>query len=363
MILGTIIIVRFHGLSVDSRELFNSTIARENTRYVPLFPRDLTLGMDSVPVRTDEIFRDGTYDAELSAKCVLALQDYLGSDCTVGCIFTYGLESFGGLTKFPEKGIPYVSGYCFADPENLYRYDPSQILDGYLYKGMRRSCEIVRERRGDLAMAVNVPGPMTMAGFARGLETLMMDLAINPELSDRILAFSADAIEHEMLGMAEGIADSVFYASASDNPDMIGLDDFTNRTLPAIKRLTESAHRAGLTAIFHPHGVFSTEDRESILEGSVATGIDGFQFSEGNEPEYIGEGCRGRCCVLGGVDAFSTLLLGPDKRIVRDTMRFIDTFADDPFVMMCSCSVNRGLSLPNLKVMADTVHAYNGGSQ
>ena len=346
---------------MKSRELFNSTVARENTRYVPLFPRDLTLGLDAIPVRTDEVFGRGRYDSELSAKCVLALQEMLGNDCTVGCIFTYGLEAFGGLTKFPENGIPYVSGYCFDDPENLDRYDPSQILDGYLFKGMRRSCEIVRERRDDLAMAVNVPGPMTMAGFARGLETLMMDLALNPDLSDRILDFSESAIRHEMLGMSEDIADTVFFASASDNPDMIGIDDFKGRTLPAVRRLTDKVHQAGMTAIFHPHGVFSTDDRKDVLDASVDTGIDGFQFSEGNEAEYIGEWCRGRCCVLGGVDAFSTLLLGPDERIRRDTMRFIDAFADDPFIMTCSCSINRGLSLNNIGVMADTVHAYNGG--
>ena len=348
---------------MDGRELFTATLRGENRSYVPLFPRDLTLGMDAVPVRTDEVFGPGTYDAELSARCVLALQDMLKSDCTVGCISTYGLEAFGGVTKFPENGIPYVSGYALADPEAIDRLEPSQILDGYLFKGMRRSCEIVRERRRDLAMAVNVPGPMTMAGFARGLETLMMDLSLNPDLSDRILAFSSEAIEHEMLGLSDGTADAVFFASASDNPDMIGKEEFISRTLPPVKRMTGIAKEQGLLTVFHPHGVFSTDDRRDVLDASLRTGVDGFQFSEGNVPEHIGEGCRGRCCILGGVDAYSTLLLGPDKRIVRDTMHFIESFRDDPYIMTCSCSLNRGLPLSNLRVMADALHSYNGGLQ
>ena len=339
--------------------IFISTVKREQTGYVPFFPRDLTLGMDVPPVRTDSIFHDGSYDSELSAKCVLALQDYLKSDCTVGCIFTYGLEAFGGITKFPEKGIPYVSGYAFEEPENIDRYEPSQILDGYLYKGMRRSCEIVRGKLTDIAMAINVPGPMTMAGFARGLETLMMDLALNKDLSDRIMRFSVDAIRYEMLGMADGIADCVFYASASDNPDMIG-DDFLDRSIPGIRELTEYAHKEGLPAIFHPHGVFSTEDREDMLKASIDTGVDCFQFSEGNEGIAVADVCRGKCSVAGGVNAYSTLLLGPEKRIVRDTNRFIEDMKDEPYIMMCSCSVNRGLPLNNLKIMADTIHEYNG---
>ena len=346
---------------MDSREQFTATLHGENRLYVPLFPRDLTLGLDAIPVRTDEVFGAGTYDSDLSARCVLALQDMLRSDCTVGCISTYGLEAFGGLTKFPENGIPYVSGYAFADAEEIDRHEPSEILDGYLFKGMRKSCEIVREKRRDLALTVNVPGPMTMAGFARGLETLMMDLALNPELSDKIVSFSAEASELEMMGLSDGIADAAFFASASDNPDMIGKKDFKSRTLTNIKKMASRAKDEGLLTIFHPHGVFSTDDRRDILDASLRTGVDGFQFSEGNVPEHIGEGCRGKCCILGGVDAYSTLLLGPDKRIVRDTMRFIDSFKDDPYIMTCSCSLNRGLPLDNLRIMADTLHTYNGG--
>ena len=345
---------------MTSKDLFISTVECGQKGYVPLFPRDLTLGMDVIPVRTDSIFRRDSYDSELSARCVLALQDYLKSDCTVGCIFTYGLEAFGGLTKFPENGIPYVSGYAFADPENIDRYEPSQILDGYLFKGMRRSCEIVREKIPDMALAVNVPGPVTMAGFARGLETLMMDFALEKGLSDRILRFSVDAIRHEMLGMAEGIADCVFLASASDNPDMIG-EDFMTRSIPGVKELTGHARKEGLPMIFHPHGIFSTEDRIEMLEASIGTGIDCFQFSEGNMGMPIAEACRGSCSVAGGVNAYSSLLLGPDKRIIRDTNRFIDEMVDEPYIMTCSCSVNRGLPLSNIKIMADTLHQRNGG--
>ena len=343
---------------MTGKELFVSTVRREQSSRVPLFPRDLTLGMDMLPVRTDSIFRKDSYDSELSAKCVLALRDYLKSDCTVGCIFTYGLEAFGGLTKFPENGIPYVSGYAFADPENIDRYKPSQILDGYLFKGMRSSCEIIRQSLPDTALAVNIPGPMTMAGFARGLETLMMDLALEKDLSDKILRFAVDASKHEMLGMADGIADCAFFASASDNPDMIG-DDYTARSVPGVKELAGCAHKEGLLTLFHPHGIFSTEDRQDMLNASIDTGVDCFQFSEGNIGTPIAEACRGRCSVAGGVNAYSSLLLGPDKRIIRDTNRFIDEMKDEPYIMTCSCSVNRGLPLGNIKIMADTVHDYN----
>ena len=344
---------------MTSRELFVDTLRLEQTRFVPLMLRDLTLALDVLNVPTDKVFGN-EYDSKLSADCVLALQKMMGSDVTMGCIFSYGLEAFGGVTKYPADGIPYVSGNPLADPEKVDVLDPSMIVAD-LCKGMRRSSEIVRERRPDLGLCINVPGPMTMAGFARGVETFMMDLLTDPGLSEKIVRFSTDAISHEMKYMCQDIADAVFFASATDNPDMIGDDEYLAHSVPCLRRLSNEAHEEGYLSIYHPHGVFSTDDRLDLLDESIRTGIDGFQFSEGNEPSGITESTDGRCAVLGGVNAYSTLLLGPDKRIIRDTNRFLNDLADHNYIMTCSCSVNRGLSLNNLKVMSDTLHEFNEG--
>lgn len=344
---------------MTSRELFVDTLRLEQTQYVPLMLRDLTLGLDVLKVPTDVVFGD-VYDSKVSADCVLALCDMMGSDVTMGCIFSYGLEAFGGVTKYSGDGIPYVSGHPLEDIERLDSLDPSMIVSD-LCKGMRGSCEIVRERRPDLGLCINVPGPMTMAGFSRGVETFMMDLLVEPDVAERIIAFSVEAISHEMRYMSCDIADAVFLASATDNPDMIGDEAYLEHCIPNIRRLTEEIHTDGHMSIYHPHGVFSTEDRQGLLEASIGTGIDGFQFAEGNEPSGILDSTKGRCSIMGGVNAYSTLLLGPDKRIVRDTNRFLEELSDHNYVMTCSCSVNRGLSLNNLRVMSDTLHVFNEG--
>ena len=326
---------------MTSRELFVQTLKMEQDSYVPFFPRDLTLGMDCLDVPTDAVFGNG-YDPKLSAECVLALQNILGNDATVGCIAGYSLEAFGGVMKYSERGIPYASGYPFADIDKIDGYQPSDITKGFV-SGMRGSSEIVRDKRPDLALVTNVPGPVTMSGFARGLETLMMDLIMNADVADRILAFCTDAIEEEMTFLSKDISDAVFLASASDNPDMIGEEGYRKYTLKNVKRLSDRIHSNGSLSIFHPHGVFSTEDRHQLLSESIGTGVDGL------------------CTILGGVTAYTTLLLGPEKRIIRDTDRFLSCFEDTNYIMTCSCSINRGQPLDYLKVMADRIHQYNGG--
>ena len=344
---------------MTSKELFVETLRLERNDRIPLMLRDLTLGLDAANVPTDAVFGN-TYDPELSAKSVLALQGMMGHDVTMGCISTYSLEAFGGITKYPSDGIPYVSRYPLAELEVLDSLVPEQI-ESDLLRGMRCSCEIVKERRPDLGLCVNVPGPMTMAGFFRGVEALMMDTIENPDVAESIVEFSVDVISHEMRFLYDGIAEAVFLASATDNPDMIGDDQYLALSIDGVRRLTAEAHDDGILSIFHPHGVFSTDDRVDVLRASIDTGIDGFQFSEGNEPLGVLESCDGRCAIMGGVNAYSTLLLGPEKRIVRDTNRFLDDLADHHYIMTCSCSVNRGLPLENLKAMADTLHAFNEG--
>lgn len=344
---------------MTSKELFMETLRMEQDDYVPFFPRDLTLGMDVLGVDTDSVFGNG-YDPVLSAECILALQEFLGSDATVGCIASYSLEAFGGVMKYSEKGIPYASGYPFEDIDRMELYQPSEIKKG-IVSGMRSASEIVRRKRPDLALVTNIPGPVTISGFARGLETLMMDLLVNRDIANRIIGFCTEVLEEEADFLSEGISDAVFLASASDNPDMIGDDGYREYSLRNIRTISDRIHSNGLMSIYHPHGIFSTDDRQDILLESVRTGIDGFQFAEGNEPEGILEICKDRCTVLGGVTAFTTLLLGPEKRIIRDTDRYLSAMEGTSYIMTCSCSMNRGQPLDNLKIMTDHIHEYNRG--
>ena len=344
---------------MTSKELFTETLRMEQDNYVPFFPRDLTLGMDVLGVSTDSVFGNG-YDPKLSADCVLALQDLLQSDATVGCIAGYSLEAFGGVMKYSEKGVPYASGYPFEDIERIDLYQPSDIRNG-IVSGMRSASEIVKDRRPDLALVTNIPGPVTISGFARGLETLMMDLIMNRDVADRIVGFCTDVLIEETDFLSEGISDAVFLASASDNPDMIGEDGYRDYSLKNVRIISDRIHSNGLLSIYHPHGVFSTDDRHEVLRESVMTGVDGFQFAESNEPEGILEVCKGKCTVLGGVTAFTTLLLGPEKRIIRDTDRYLSAMEGTSYIMTCSCSLNRGQPLDNLRIMADHLHEYNRG--
>jgi Uroporphyrinogen-III decarboxylase len=341
---------------MNQKENLLSAVRCKGSEYTPVFLRDLTLGLDASGMRTTDVF-SRQYDPKASAESVLALQRMIGHDAVVGCIHTYSLEAFGGITKYPEFGIPYLSVPPFADISRMDNYVPADIDDALL-EGMYRSYRIIKERAPELAVVMNVGGPVNTAGNLRGIEQFLMDTYTERELADEIMKFSYGVMETIIDKLHEG-SDAVFLASASDNPDMFGPEGFERFSLPCIRKNVKHSHSLGLPVIFHPHGVFSTEDRKDVLKMSVDTGIDGFQFAEGNEPEGILEGTKGRCSIMGGVDAFTTLLLGPEKRIVRDTHRFMDVLSHEDYVFMCSCSLNRGLSIENVRTMVNAVRTYS----
>ena len=341
---------------MNGRETFLARLRMERTPSTPIFLRDLTLGLDATGIRTTDVFGK-EYNAEESARSVLALQRMIGHDAVVGCIHTYSVGAFGGLTKYPEYGIPYISSAPFAEISKMDMYKPSDV-DNALLRGMERSYSLVREKAPELAVILNVSGPVNTAGNLRGIEQFLLDTYTEPDIAHDLTKFSEEMIKVIIERLHEN-SDAAFLASASDNPDMLGLNEFLDFSVKHVKNIVKMTHGLGLPIIFHPHGVFSTEDRIDVLKASIGTGIDGFQFAEGNEPEGILEQTKGRCSVLGGVDAFTTLLLGPEQRIRRDTLRYLNECKDGDHIFMCSCSLHRGLPINNVKTMVDTVKEFD----
>ena len=94
---------------MTSKEQVMSRLALDSIGSTPIFPRDLTLGLDALNISTKEIFKK-EYNADLAAKAVLALQKITHHDAVIGCIHSAGfdVECLGGEMGYPEKGIPYV---------------------------------------------------------------------------------------------------------------------------------------------------------------------------------------------------------------------------------------------------------------
>lgn len=341
---------------MTSKEQVMSRLALNPIGSTPIFPRDLTLGLDALNISTGEIFKN-EYNADLAAKAVLALQKTTHHDAVIGCIHSAGfdVESFGGEMGYPERGIPHVQRHPFSSPDNFYKFKERK----YDYSQVVRSYNIVKSNSSDLAVFGNLEAPVTRAGIYRGLENLMMDLNLDQTFAREIVELGVERAREYIEKLAKNQSvDAIFFAAASDNPDMIGPETYESITLKYMYQLIKKIHDFGLPVVFHPHGNFSSDELSSTLDKTIDLGIDGFQFAEQNDHNVILQHTKNRCCILGGINVTDSLLLGPDKRIINDCNRYMNDLYNENYIFMCSCSLHRGISIKNVKTMVDAVKSF-----
>jgi len=329
---------------------------------VPVFLRDLTLGLDVIGVPTPEVC-SGKFNAELSSRAVVATQRALGHDAVVGSIQFCGLETemLGGELHFPERTIPTILHPPFASPEDVDRAELPDPLRDEPLSNVVKAYELTSSSVGDeVAILGNIEGAVTKAGMLRGLEALLMDLLTDRGLAERTIEFAARMGEDLADALAShGVNSALFVAAASDNPDIIGPDDFRRYSLPGLRRVVDVVNANGLPTVFQPQGIFTEPMFSPLVSESIAQGIAGFQFAERNDLAFAKREWGNVTCILGGVDAFTTLLLGPEERIIRETEDCLRSCGPSGYVMMCSCSLHRGMPLGNVKAMVDACRRWD----
>ena len=339
------------------RERMTAALERGVPDRVPVFLRDLTLGLDVTGLSTPEVCA-GAFYPELSAHSVIAAQRSLGHDAVVGSIQYCGMEveMLGGEVMFPQRGIPSVTRAPLDSPEKVDIAElPDPCRDAPL-SNVVASYRLVGQRIGrEVAILGNVEGPLTKAGILRGLDVLALDMVSDPDVFLRTVRFSNDLTVDLCEAMCRnGVNSAMFVAAATDNPDLLGSEAFEKHTVPGLKRIVDAARSEGLPTAFHPHGTFSHGEFSELVDLALDAGIAGFQFAEGNDLAEAKKRWGGRTCVMGGVNAFTTLLLGPEERIRAETKQCLDDCMEGGgYVLMCSCSLHRGMPLSHVRTMVD----------
>lgn len=352
---------------MNSRERMLTALAGGKPDRVPVFLRDLTLGMEVLGLSTPEVCAggpNGGYHAEKSADAVVACWKRFGHDCVVGSIHDLGLdvEALGGRTHFPPEGVPRVEEPPFIDKSRFSKARvPRMDSDGRL-PGMLKSFEIVKARIGsEVAIAANVDGSVTRAGLYRGMENLMRDFIRDPSFAADLVDFGTEVAISHIGYLAQAGADFVFMASSMDGPVIISPTLYLAHVIPGLRRIVQAAGRLGLKVVFHPHGRFTDPRFRPLVDAAMRQGIDGFQFPEDCDLAVAKTLWGERICILGGVDIPTVLVPGPPEKIKSETIRCLSqAAAGGGYVMMPSCSVHRGDPHEHIDVLIQTTREYGG---
>lgn len=323
---------------------------------VPIFLRDMTLGMDVIGCRTTDIFGKD-FDSRLSSESIIGFQRFTGQDAVIGCTHSaaFIIEQFGGRMKYPEYGIPVPMTHPLDGAVDFSGYDTEP--QGKLLSAIE-SYALVRMGLPETAIVGNVTGPFTKAGVLAGMEYLSMLIVSGEDTVFDLLDLCTDFTERivDSLHSNDSI-DAGLIAAATDNPDLFGFEAFNEVSIPYTKRISDIFHGYGLPVIYHPHGTFAMGE-VNILEHTLDADYDGFHFPENNDPVMVSESLGDKVSILGGTEIIPTLHGNDKGTIVSETERFLDIFSNDRFIFMASCSLHRGIPLDAIATMVDTVRRH-----
>lgn len=339
---------------MEPKENFLSCLRMGAHDRIPTFIFDTSFGMSILGKPVSDIYKNG-FDAALSARSISAGRGFLGHDGIVGATSCGDTRVFGAdVQLFPDRP-PMIRRNAFSDPNAIDNHSPEEI-DCSILDGIAESHIIIRDLEPDAFITGYAPTPFLLCAVLRGIEHFLMDTMSGNGYFEDLLDFSlkvSNIIAEKICGT--GTCDAIMLPGAYDNIGLVGLDTLKRYCIPGLSSVYNAITKYRLPVMFHPHGTLTEDDGVDALDLFLDIGYDCIYYGEDNDHRRMGELTHGKCSVMGGIDTASTIYLGPDERVVRDTNNIIGQMEGKDYIFTCSCSVDYGLDKGRLKLMIDTV--------
>ena len=225
---------------------------------------------------------------------------------------SYGSGSYDEITAYPLSEVEEISeleNYRFPDPDWFdYSVLPQKIQDA--------------QKDGPKAIVLGTVNPFESSWYLRGLENLMADLILEPELANEILRRVTDFFYEYLnraLKAAGGGIDIVFTADDIGQQQglMMSLDCWRENLKPYHQKLNALIHSYGAKVMYHSDGAVM-EAVEELIDMGIDV-LEALQFDAvGMDPVVLKEKYGDRLCFHGGVSVQSTLPFGTEAQVTRE---------------------------------------------
>ncbi|MFB3893641.1 MAG: uroporphyrinogen decarboxylase family protein [Phycisphaerae bacterium] len=177
-------------------------------------------------------------------------------------------------------------------------------------------------------------GAYFTASFVRGMEGIMMDLALNHAYAEKLIGRISEIIQAMVTRMltapgAEGI-DIVYMADDTCNhrAPMFSPATFKKFIVPYLSKMTGIAHKHGKKFLLHTCGAV-----RPVLPMIIDAGVDMLEpiqiTAAGMDPEGLKRDFGRDICFYGGVDLQHVLNEGTPQTVADEVRRLIDILGKD----------------------------------
>jgi len=208
-------------------------------------------------------------------------------------------DEWGIVWRVAPGGIPYAVGHPLEDEAALADYTPPDPDADYRLDSLQAAVE---RFKGKKAIVFLGHDGFEFSHYLRGMQTLLMDYALNPELARQVARMVTDYGTRVLQRAAQMGADVLSTGDdyAHRHAPLMSPPHFAEFCLPYLQECVDVAHQAGVLFIKHSDG-----NLRPILDMIVDTGIDCLDPIEpqaGMDIGEIKEKYGHRIAVAGNVD-------------------------------------------------------------
>jgi len=252
---------------------------------------------------------------------------------------------------------PLAGAETVADVQAYPWPDP----DWFDYEGLRPQCAVL----DGYALVIRDPGPhatcvLRVAMYLRSMERFMMDLAINPNLAQAIIArveaFYLE-LDRRILETVGDLTDIYFIADDVGVQDglMISPRMFRKFIRPSLSRFIEQAHHYGQKVMYHTCGAV-----RPLIPDFIEMGVDVLNpiqvSAKGMEPAGLKRDFGADLCFHGALDIQTVLSQGTPDQVRDEVNRLCDVLGPGGgFILAPTNNLMPETPLENIIVLYKTV--------
>ena len=266
------------------------------------------------------------------------------------------IDEWGVTMRKTEEYYPIAIDYPIKNPEDLVHLDPPDPCSEWHFKSLE---EAVNRFKGKRAIIFRAQDAFSIPRNLRGMENIMMDFILNPELVRQLVEISIEYNSALVQCAVRHGADAIFMSDdyADNRGPMMSPRHFHEFLLPGLKNVVKAIHAAGVPAIKHTDGNIMP-----ILDDILSTEVDCIDPLDplGNMNISVLKDRYGTSvCIKGNVNIGGALSLGTPDEVRAETYACIQ--AGKPggaYILSTSNSIMSSVLPANYLAMMETFRQY-----
>lgn len=264
-------------------------------------------------------------------------------------------EAMGAHIHYPEDETAYWEAPAINSPEEIDRLRPADPhKDGNLPALLEAMKITIQEVGSEVPVNGALTGPLTVASFLLGAETLLPLFLTNKKVAHRLLEIATEAC----LLYAEAILETGCVPSLTDamcSCTVISPRLFREYGKPYLTRIVEYIHSRGKAVTLHICGKTAPIWSDMADTGADCLSIDN-ATSIAEAKAKVGDRVR----LMGNIPPSEIMLLGTPELVRQEVRERIRLAGDSPkgLIVASGCSLPVETPFANIDAMLDAVREY-----